>query len=116
MRRTLWTVFAVTAITAFATMQQDEKPAQYVRQPAEGSQTAAIRNEYNPRRVVPGPFRAIVNPSIVAAKDADVAENELILGVVVDGESRAYPINQLTGPRREIINDKLGETVIAATW
>jgi hypothetical protein len=46
----------------------------------------------------------------------EVTDNELVLGVVVNGEARAYPINMLTGPSREIINDTLGGTAIAATW
>ena len=41
---------------------------------------------------------------------------ELVLGVTVNGQSRAYPINMLTGPTREIINDSLGGKAIAATW
>jgi hypothetical protein len=45
-----------------------------------------------------------------------VRPNELVLGVVVEGKARAYPINMLTGPRREIINDELGGKAIAATW
>ena len=45
-----------------------------------------------------------------------VKDEELVLGVVVKGEARAYPINMLTSPRREIINDKLGGQAIAATW
>jgi hypothetical protein len=36
--------------------------------------------------------------------------------VMINGESRAYPINMLTGPSREILNDRLGGTAIAATW
>jgi hypothetical protein len=39
-----------------------------------------------------------------------------VLGVVVGKEARAYPINMLTNPTREIINDKLGGRAIAATW
>ncbi len=42
--------------------------------------------------------------------------SELVLGVTVGGKSRAYPINMLTGPRREILNDSLGGQAIAATW
>ena len=42
--------------------------------------------------------------------------SELVLGVTVGGQSRAYPINMLTGPRREILNDSLGGQAIAATW
>ena len=41
---------------------------------------------------------------------------ELVLGVTIGQESRAYPINMLTGPDREIINDTLGGKAIAATW
>ena len=42
--------------------------------------------------------------------------SELVLGVSVGKESRAYPINMLTGPSREIVNDTLGGKAIAATW
>lgn len=72
---------------------------------------------FRPRKVVP-PMRPIVNAPVVAAKNVtdQVADNELVLGVVVGGKPRAYPINMLTGPRREIINDSLGGRAIAATW
>jgi len=43
-------------------------------------------------------------------------DNELVLGLELNGEARAYPINMLTGPSREIINDTLGGIPIAATW
>lgn len=42
--------------------------------------------------------------------------SELVLGVTIGKESRAYPINMLTGPSREILNDTLGGRSIAATW
>lgn len=72
---------------------------------------------FNPRRVV-APFPAIKDAPFLPASKVrnEVSENELVLGVVVEGEARAYPINMLTGPRREIINDTLGGRAIAATW
>ena len=45
-----------------------------------------------------------------------IFDDELVLGVVIDGKARAYPINMLTGPTREIINDELSDVAIAATW
>ena len=52
-----------------------------------------------------------------AAEAAGVLDpNELVLGVVIGDEARAYPINMLTGPRREIINDVINQRPIAATW
>lgn len=72
---------------------------------------------YNPIKVVP-PFDAIVTPQTVTTKQAAtwVKDHELVLGVVVNNHARAYPINMLTNPTREIINDKLGGKSIAATW
>ena len=77
----------------------------------------ADRPEFQPRRVVK-PFPTIeAAAAISGAKVKDeVRPNELVLGVTVNGESRAYPINQLTRPTREIINDRLGGSAIAATW
>lgn len=61
---------------------------------------------------------AIVDAPFISANDVtdEVQPEELVLGVVIGDESRAYPINMLTGPRREIINDRLGGRSIAATW
>ena len=78
--------------------------------------TEAQTPKYNPRTVLRKPMPAIVEPQIVSADKADLSANALVLGVVIDGEARAYPINQLTGPRREIINDTLHGIAIAATW
>lgn len=45
-----------------------------------------------------------------------INQDELVIGVTIDGESRAFPLNMLTGPSREIVNDELGGQPIAATW
>ena len=70
--------------------------------------------------MIPKSFPPIVEPRTVSQQEAEteewVRDEELVLGVVVDGAARAYPINTLTGPRREIINDVLGGRSIAATW
>jgi len=56
-------------------------------------------------------------PFLKASEVTDqVTDNELVLGVVIEGQTRAYPINMLTGPSREIINDTIGDTHLAATW
>ncbi|MBD3181239.1 DUF3179 domain-containing protein [Candidatus Poribacteria bacterium] len=72
---------------------------------------------FNPIQVVP-PYPAITEPPLITASQVEdqVNDNELVLGVSIDGQSRAYPINMLTGPSREIINDNLAGVAIAATW
>lgn len=75
-------------------------------------------SQFTPRVVIPRSFPAIVNPEADAAGQTrlSVHDEELVLGVEINGQARAYPINMLTGPRREIINDELGGSSIAATW
>ncbi len=72
-------------------------------------------DEFRPLSVV-RPYDPIENPPFVDAAEAKLQPNELVLGTAIDGVARAYPINMLTGPSREIFNDTLGERPIAATW
>jgi len=82
------------------------------------SNPAEAQLAFEPRVVIRRSLPAITDAPNVPASVADqtVHDAELVLGVSVNGKARAYPINMLTGPRREIINDKLGGTAIAATW
>jgi hypothetical protein len=57
-----------------------------------------------------------MRPFSAAAASRKLRPDELVLGVVVDGTARAYPLNMLTGPDREIINDVLHDVAIAVTW
>ncbi len=85
--------------------------------PAQDRPGSAGAPEFRPIRLL-GEFPAIQDVPVLAATavDEEVLDSELVLGVVVDGEARAYPINMLNGPKREIINDRLGGRSIAATW
>ena len=81
-----------------------------------GCAVADERN-FNPRQVVPA-VRAITDAPISKPSSASnkIGESDLVIGLVVGESARAYPINMLTGPQREIINDELGGRSIAATW
>ena len=61
-------------------------------------------------------FPLNVNPEHVLAKDAPLEEGDLVMGVVIDGEARAYPVNYMMGPANEVVNDTLGGQPIASTW
>ena len=78
---------------------------------------APDRPAFRPRRVVQS-FPAIVMPDAIPADRVidQVRDEELVLGVTLGNVARAYPINMLTRPTREIINDQLGGRAIAATW
>ena len=56
----------------------------------------------------------IYEPNIVPAGDADLKPGELVIGVNIDGESRAYPIGPLV--RREMVNDTVAGVPILVSW
>ena len=83
------------------------------------SEVASTHPPFNPLMagVVQNP---IMEPEIKRTGELEekdfLADEDLVLGVEVNGEHRAYPINQLTGPKRELINDYLGGEPILVTW
>ncbi len=70
------------------------------------------------------PVRTVLPPDAIQALDdppsVDVAQagfmdaQELVIGVVVDGVARAYPLRHLDW--HEVVNDSLAEKPIAVTW
>ncbi len=70
------------------------------------------------------PMRVVRRPPVLSGFEilsvADaidrVNDEELVLAVEIDGEARAYPLNVMTGPEREVFNDELAGRAIAATW
>ena len=59
---------------------------------------------------------AIFKPRFLAPDEADewYGPDELVLGVEINGEARAYSIPYLS--RHEIVNDTVGGRKIAVTW
>ncbi len=47
---------------------------------------------------------------------AGLRDGEIVIGVVVEGQARAYPVNLMWSPEKEVVNDVLGKTPIAASW
>jgi len=91
-----------------------------ITNPVSGQETSSEKGEalvFNPRKLMT-PRPAIVNAPFLRVNEVtgEVTDSELVIGMVVNKQARAYPINQLTGPSREIINDALGGRDIAATW
>lgn len=101
----------------------------YSRQSGEGNDETGLPRDaiaeiaagadgaYNPKQVVRA-IRPIKDAPFIKADEVagQVSDNELVLGIEIKGQARAYPINMLCGPSREIINDHVGNLAIAATW
>jgi len=61
-----------------------------------------------------GKIAAISNPQFVTADEAEIADDAWVLGVEIDGQTRAYSLNLLN--RHEVVNDQIGEKSFAAVW
>lgn len=55
-----------------------------------------------------------VDPRAVPADEADLAPDDLVLGVVEDGCAMAWPIRYLA--LYEVVNDRVAELPVAPTW
>ena len=69
------------------------------------------------QQLVPRSVAATVSvdaPEFVSADEADIPGDAWILGVVIDGQARAYSLNLLN--RHEIVNDRINDKSFAAVW
>jgi hypothetical protein len=61
-----------------------------------------------------GRIPAVDAPEFVAASAAKLPPEAWVLGVVVDGQARAYSLNLLNA--HEVVNDRFGERLVAVIW
>jgi hypothetical protein len=55
-----------------------------------------------------------VDPPSVPAAEADLSDDDLVLGVVVEGKAMAYPVRFLA--LSEVVDDRVGNTPLAPSW
>ncbi len=58
--------------------------------------------------------QAILDPTLLDPSDAIVAAGTKVIGVFVNGESRAYPLFILNN--HQVVNDEVGGTPLSASW
>ncbi|MCH9650086.1 MAG: DUF3179 domain-containing protein [Deltaproteobacteria bacterium] len=61
-----------------------------------------------------GKIAAVFAPNFVPAAKAELSPEAWVLGVVLEGQAKAYSLNLLN--RHEIVNDRIGDNPIAAVW
>lgn len=61
-------------------------------------------------------IRSIDHPEFVSGEKADkqMREDEPVIGIKINGETRAYPLYVLSA--HEIVNDTVADKPIAVTW
>lgn len=90
------------------------KPLPAVTQPAAPSADPIRADEIV--TVIPQDAKtALVSPTYLAAAQAsDIQPSEEVIGVVIDGDARAFPLATLNV--HEIVDDVIGGQPLAVTW
>lgn len=91
----------------FPEIERLEKAAPEPRAPQDRSEFTLMREEGFPLNV---------EPEIVPAGEAPIGDDDIVMGIVINGEARAYPVNYMNGPYNEVVNDELGGEAIAPSW
>lgn len=99
----LWMLAAVVAIVAASSQERPRLPKPHPDLPDDFRQLL-------PR----GRIASVDQPEFVSAAEAEIPGDAWVLGVVHDGQAKAYSLNLLN--RHEVVNDELGGRPIAAVW
>ncbi len=66
-------------------------------------------------QIIPrGSIPAIDDPVYAPAAEATIRDDAWVLGVVIEGQARAYSLELLNG--HEVVNDSIGNIDFAAVW
>ncbi len=104
-----------------ASSAQPASPEISAESPSPGSAEGtgpSVQTEFDPDGLSIGPgsgFVVLDNPAVIPGEQATwLAPDELILGVIVGDESRAYPISQMA--YHHIANDQIGGEPYLVTY
>ena len=64
--------------------------------------------------LLPDDIPPIYDPQFVTAVNADLPNDELVIGLSINGDARAYPAGILY--TREMVNDVVGAVPVLVTW
>lgn len=59
-------------------------------------------------------LRPIYDPRFVTAVDADLEPLDIVMGLEIEGDARAYPVRILN--TREMVDDVVGGVPVLVTW
>ena len=103
-----------------ALVPSEPDPASAVESGSESAEEVVDLSRYDDLEIITllpqDAIPAIDNPSFHTADEADdfYGPDELVMGVVFNGDARAYSVPHLS--RHEIVNDEVVGVKIAVTW
>ena len=106
-------VWSLVPLTGFLIMIFLVGPA--FRPPPQGTHqpTEPVQNDFD-QLLGRDAIRPVYDPTFVSAEEAGLRPDELVMGVEIRGEARAYPVGYLNF--REMVNDRIGPVPFLVTW
>ena len=78
---------------------------------------ADLRGEfdyYEEERIPRDAINPVYTPKFVSPDEATLNPKELVMGLEINGDARAYPVGMMR--IREMVNDEVGGTPVLVTW
>ena len=69
---------------------------------------------YEKERIPRDAIDPVYSPEFVTPAEATLRPKELVIGLEINGDARAYPVGMM--PIREMVNDEVGGTPVLITW
>ena len=118
-RPAIWAIVAVAALLGVIVLLQSRHAI--VRHPT-GNVVESGGPAFDPIRsdeivsVLPqDAIPALIKPNYLSVSQAsDINDQEEVLGVVINGDARAYPLSTMSA--HEIVDDDVGGQPVAVTW
>lgn len=120
--RLIWLLIALPALLGISCARPPEPPlytGEFVGSYEEaigpqGLTAAGFSDADFHQLLLPDDIPPIYDPQFVTAADADLPDDELVVGLSISGDARAYPAGILY--TREMVNDVVGEAPVLVTW
>src|SRR5262249_600113 len=80
------------------------------------AQEATNRDQSHYTQLKPEGYPIRSELSARPAGEASLGDDDLVIGVVVGGAARAYPVNLMWEPVNGVVNERVGGQPISATW
>jgi len=94
--------------------EQKVKPPKDVPEELINRRVSMESDLFNPTLLPYDGIRPIYEPEFEPADQAPLEDDELVIGISLNGEAKAYPITVLRS--REMVNDELAGLPILVTW
>ena len=108
------TVTSIPAPPPTATVDQLEPEPDTPRDESSGGKQQIFLSDRLSAQEETSRFPSLNNPEFIPASGADLDENELVLGISVGGESKAYPLRMMWF--HHVANDIIGGEPVVITY